>query len=53
MRHSPEAGWLFSFQDIKFPLDDIRATATFDELLLAFYTPRGVYVFRQYKESDV
>ncbi|CAK0872149.1 unnamed protein product [Prorocentrum cordatum] len=33
--------WLFQFQNVKFSIPP-----SFDELLLAFYTPRGVYIYR-------
>lgn len=33
--------WLFRFQHVK-----ISSPSSFDELLLAFYTPRGVYIYR-------
>ncbi|CAE8590766.1 unnamed protein product [Polarella glacialis] len=37
--------WLVQFQKVKLKEDD-AATSNFDELLLALYTPRGIYVYR-------
>ena len=36
--------WKLLFQDVKLAYGD--APAAFDELLLAVYTPRGVYLYR-------
>ncbi|CAE8613487.1 unnamed protein product [Polarella glacialis] len=38
--------WRFMFRSIQFQASGIRASTMFDELLLAFYTPRGVYIYR-------
>merc|ERR1712039_346967 len=38
--------WLFGFLNIKLGPCDTSAQSTFDELLLALYTPRGVYIYR-------
>lgn len=38
--------WFLSFANIKFHLKGAGADAAFDELYLAIYTPRGVYIYR-------
>lgn len=43
--------WVLSFQDIQLRRDG--ASAAFDELLLAAYTPRGVHLFRHDLRSGV
>ena len=51
--------WLCNFQKIKLIPDDGAeggvegATAAFDELLLALYTPRGLHVYRYKAEAHV
>ncbi|CAE8613489.1 unnamed protein product [Polarella glacialis] len=44
--HKTLRRWGFIFRGIKFPASGIRESTTFDELLLAFYTPRGIYIYR-------
>lgn len=38
--------WKFHFAHVKLPCDGARDEAEFDELLLALYTPVGVYIYR-------
>lgn len=38
--------WVLCFNSVKLARESIRAAAAFDELLLALYTPRGIYVYR-------
>lgn len=45
--------WRAVFRDIKLPLEGVREEAPFDELMLALYTPRGVYVYRHDLELGV
>ncbi|CAE8599870.1 unnamed protein product [Polarella glacialis] len=45
--------WQISFHNIKLQAFGIREMATFDELLLALYTPRGVYVYKHDLEFAV
>ncbi|CAE8585313.1 unnamed protein product [Polarella glacialis] len=37
--------WRFHFSEVKLKKED-AAASEFDELLLALYTPRGIYVYR-------
>ncbi|CAE8592357.1 unnamed protein product [Polarella glacialis] len=45
--------WKMYFQNIKLQAFGIRESAKFDQLLLAMYTPRGVYVYRHDLEFAV
>lgn len=38
--------WKFQFRSVKLALPGVRKQAAFDELLLALYTPRGIYIYR-------
>ena len=38
--------WKVEFQSVKFAFKDARSEGAFDELLLAMYTPLGVYIIR-------
>lgn len=38
--------WKLQFTGVKLPLEGVRDEAPFDELLLAAYTPAGIYVHR-------
>ncbi|CAE8589192.1 unnamed protein product [Polarella glacialis] len=41
-----EKCWYICFVDIKLQAFGIREMATFDELLLALYTPRGLFIYK-------
>lgn len=39
--------WRLTFVAIKLEYDGVRASASFDELILVVYTPRGIYMYQQ------
>ena len=45
--------WKLQFRSVKLVLPGVREEAAFDELLLALYTPRGIYVYRHDLELGV
>ncbi|CAE8601344.1 unnamed protein product [Polarella glacialis] len=44
--HKTKRCWEFMFKSIKFQASGIRESTTMGELLLALYTPRGIYIYR-------